>query len=239
MRGSWLRGIGAGLSALMLGITLIIRLIAGDAAGMASAMLRFAPPAATGLPEGAYPGIAEMITGYLTGAEAEFRWTALQPDGTPVSCFHDYEAAHMADCRGLIFLDTWVCGICAGALLLLLIWQFMAARRGRGAWPSFLKGALAGQLSGCALAAVLCLWALIDFDSLFILFHRVAFTNELWLLNPRTDLLIRLMPQDLFVFLGVSGLGWAAAWITGGLLLTGWGIRRAGRNANGGKTEAT
>ena len=38
-----------------------------------------------------------------------------------------------------------------------------------------------------------------DFNRLFILFHRIAFTNDLWLLNPRTDLLIRLMPIGFFI----------------------------------------
>ena len=59
---------------------------------------------------------------------------------------------------------------------------------------------------------ILALLACIDFDSLFILFHKVAFTNDLWLLNPQTDLLIRLMPIEFFV---------SYAAIIGGLWLLG------------------
>ena len=47
--------------------------------------------------------------------------------------------------------------------------------------------------------AALLVWGMVDFDSLFILFHHLAFTNDLWLLNPATDLLIRLMPVAFFV----------------------------------------
>ena len=54
--------------------------------------------------------------------------------------------------------------------------------------------------------------ACIDFNSLFILFHQIAFTNDLWLLDPRTDLLIRLMPIEFFV---------SYAAIIGGLWLLG------------------
>ena len=54
--------------------------------------------------------------------------------------------------------------------------------------------------------------ACIDFDSLFVLFHKVAFTNDLWLLDPRTDLLIRLMPIEFFI---------SYAAIIGGLWLLG------------------
>ena len=58
--------------------------------------------------------------------------------------------------------------------------------------------------------------ALIDFDGLFVTFHRIAFTNDGWLLNPRTDLLIRLMPESFFIRLGLIGASWA---IAGPLLL--------------------
>ena len=51
--------------------------------------------------------------------------------------------------------------------------------------------------------------ACIDFDSLFILFHKVAFTNDLWLLNPQTDLLIRLMPIEFFIsYAAIIGCCW-------------------------------
>ena len=66
------------------------------------------------------------------------------------------------------------------------------------------------------LTAVLVLWAVADFDGLFLTFHRLAFRNDLWLLNPRTDLLIRLMPEDLFIDLGLKGL---AAFVPGLALL--------------------
>ena len=48
--------------------------------------------------------------------------------------------------------------------------------------------------------------------SLFILFHKLVFTNDLWLLDPRTDLLIRLMPIEFFI---------SYAAIIGGLWLLG------------------
>ena len=61
------------------------------------------------------------------------------------------------------------------------------------------------------LGMVLLIWGLIDFDGLFTAFHRIAFTNDGWLLDPRTDLLIRLMPTELFVRLAVRILLWVTA----------------------------
>ena len=63
-----------------------------------------------------------------------------------------------------------------------------------------------------AVVTLIIIAACIDFGSLFILFHKVAFTNDLWLLDPRTDLLIRLMPIEFFV---------SYAAIIGGLWLLG------------------
>ena len=44
---------------------------------------------------------------------------------------------------------------------------------------------------------ILCIWALADFSGLFTLFHRIAFSNDLWLL-PESELLIRICPEGLF-----------------------------------------
>ena len=87
----------------------------------------------------------------------------------------------------------------------------------------------AGVLGSVAAAGALCLglllWGLIDFGSLFTVFHRLAFTNEGWLLDPRTDLLIRLMPTPFFVDLTVRVFAWMTAVALAAALVAGL-IRR-------------
>ena len=39
----------------------------------------------------------------------------------------------------------------------------------------------------------------VDFDMAFRKFHEIFFTNDLWLLDPRTDRLIQLMPLQFFI----------------------------------------
>ena len=36
------------------------------------------------------------------------------------------------------------------------------------------------------------------FETLFVQMHEAIFTNDLWLMDPATDILIRMMPQELF-----------------------------------------
>ena len=182
---------------LVFGITGAIRWVAGDGGLLAAEMLRAAPPETSGLPEGEYPGVGTMTAEYLTGKREAFQYTV---QGAEV--FQEHEAAHMADCRDLIRLDTIVCILCGTAALLLTacgLWR----RDGR---RDFLRGMIRGMLGIAGIVLILGTWAAVNFSGLFVTFHRIAFRNDGWLLNPKTDLLIRLMPISFFVRLGLRGL---------------------------------
>ena len=190
-------GVLAAVCWLVFGITGAIRWVAGDGGLLAAEMLRAAPPETSGLPEGEYPGVGTMTAEYLTGKREAFQYTV---QGTEV--FQEHEAAHMADCRDLIRLDTTVCIACGIAALLLTacgLWR----RDGR---RDFLRGMIRGMLGVAGIVLILGTWAAVNFSGLFVTFHKVAFRNDGWLLNPRTDLLIRLMPVSFFVRLGLRGL---------------------------------
>ena len=211
---------------LVFGITGVIRWTAGDSGLMAEEMLRTAPPEMTGLPEKDYPGVCEMTAEYLTGKRESFQYVMAQgTDGTACArteVFQEHEAAHMADVRDLIRTDTWVC-LGSGIAALLLTVAGIRRREGRG---KFLQGVLRGMLGTAGAAVILGVWAFADFDGLFVTFHRVAFRNDGWLLNPKTDLLIRLMPVAFFMRLGVRGLLRFAAVPAVMAVITGIGIKK-------------
>ena len=180
--------------------------MAGNGDLLARKMLFYAPPENTGLPEAEYPGVARMTAAYLTGREETFQYVFSDAEGNRFLCFQDHEAAHMADCRELICLAgtlRWV----FGGLALVLAGAGVLLRRHR----TLADGVLAGLGTAGILFTGLVLWALADFDGFFTAFHRVAFTNDGWLLDTRTNLLIRLMPEDFFVALGARLLLWTAA----------------------------
>ena len=77
-----------------------------------------------------------------------------------------------------------------------------------GLWLS--RGARLLPMCFVGLAALLlplgafAIWAAADFSGAFTFFHETLFTNDLWLLNPETDLLLRLLPEQFFAdFAGV------------------------------------
>lgn len=49
---------------------------------------------------------------------------------------------------------------------------------------------------------MLCVLGLVistDFTKYFVIFHHIFFNNDLWLLDPATDLLINIVPEPFFV----------------------------------------
>lgn len=59
-------------------------------------------------------------------------------------------------------------------------------------------GLLGGFMGG------LSVFAIIDFPAFWHLFHRILFSNDLWLLDPRTDRLINMVPLNFFMILVFS-----------------------------------
>lgn len=128
----------------------------------------FADTRALGLPADAYDGIGRELGAYFSGEEVQFPY------------FNQRERTHLSDIRALFRLFDQAWGLLIPAALLL----FALAR----------KPDPKGFLLGCGLTAVLLgafvAYIALDFESAFLLMHRLLFTNDLWLLNPNTDLLI-------------------------------------------------
>jgi integral membrane protein (TIGR01906 family) len=83
---------------------------------------------------------------------------------------------------------------------------------------SIALGLLGGFIGG------LTVFAMIDFLAFWHLFHQILFTNDLWLLDPRTDRLVNMVPLNFFMTLVFSIL------IMGTLLNVGyaWLVKKTG-----------
>jgi len=176
--------------------------IAGDRVLLSGEMRRYSPPKVSGLPEDEYPEMGRMIADYLTGKRLDFQYTYEDEDKKEITCFQPHEAAHMADCRGLIRtagILRWV--LFAAALVFFAAGIFLREHR-----KKFLTGIVMGFAAAAAVFGAVLLWGLINFDGLFITFHKAVFNNDGWLLNPETDMLIRLMPTPFFVSMGIRVL---------------------------------
>lgn len=113
--------------------------------------------------------------------------------------FSQREKAHLADCRKL-FLGglrlRWLARITA-VLVLLRIWVLTRKSWRYGInFTQKVPRVMGGAIFGLTVFAVL---VARDFDQSFIRFHHIFFDNDKWLLNPKEDNLINLLPEGFFV----------------------------------------
>ena len=106
--------------------------------------------------------------------------------------YNEREVHHMRDVKGLVRGVYWVATITLGFLLVVkgggyYIWRW-------GFAPRMARLGLYGGLLTLAGVLAVGLFALVGFDSLFLLFHQVSFANDLWQLDPRTDYLLIMFP---------------------------------------------
>ena len=114
-------------------------------------------------------------------------------DQKVVSFFRERDLLHLADIAGMVH---WGRNACAVLCFLTITGVFFLLRKGRkktlGKIYLFSWGFL-------LLAAIgIGLWLLVDLVGFIDTFHRIFFRNGLWILNPATDMLIWLFPEQIF-----------------------------------------
>lgn len=148
---------------------------------------------ATGLDKAELEKVAGGLIDYFNSRDEYISLTVVK-DGEPLELFNQREVAHLKDVKALMQLNLRLLvgtaayvGVYAG---ISLFWRRKRYRR-QLAWAAVIG-------SSIALGMIIALGAgsmLLDFSELFTRFHFVAFTNELWMLDPATDYLIMLFPE--------------------------------------------
>jgi len=163
----------------------------------------------TGLTETELEKAARGLISYFNSSEEYIELTVLK-DGQAFELFNERETAHLKDVKALVQLNRRLLtgtavyiGIYAG---MCLFWRKREYRH------RLARGTLIGSIITVGMIAALGLGSmLMDFDQIFLRFHYLAFTNELWMLDPSRDYLIMLFPEgfwfDTAVLFGQITLG--------------------------------
>ena len=144
--------------------------------------------------------------------------------GIEQELFNRREVLHMADVKRLVWGVYGVAAATGGYLLLLTV-AGLAWKPKRHA-PILARLYLLGGILTLALLLVVGLLAVAGFDRLFLTFHQISFSNDLWLLNPNTDYLLMMFPQAFWFYSTVWVVTFAvvgallAIIISGGYLLS-------------------
>ena len=139
--------------------------------------------------------VTDEMMDYLKGDREDLHVTTTM-GGQQREFFNEREIAHMEDVQVLFLKAMSIRRICLAAAALLLI--FMAAAKGR------MRQTLPSSLCiGCGLffglVTALALIISTDFSKYFVMFHHIFFTNDLWILDPATDMLINIVPEGFFM----------------------------------------
>ena len=103
------------------------------------------------------------------------------------------ERLHMEDVRALFSSGLALRRAC---VLIFIVCVFLLWRT--GGIRELFRGFIVAVPVTLGLIAVIAVLGAMDFNRYFTLFHRIFFSNDLWILDPRTDLLINMVPEGFF-----------------------------------------
>ena len=158
----------------------------------------------TGIDRDELTSVARQIRAYFNSSTEplEIRATIFSEER---DLFNQREIIHMKDVKNLIW-GVYVVGWLSLAYLLASVAHGFR-HRGRSYTQLLARNLLWGSWVTVGLVLGVGLIALVGFDRLFLFFHEVSFTNDFWMLDPRSDYLVILFPEgfwyDATMFVGL------------------------------------
>jgi integral membrane protein (TIGR01906 family) len=167
--------------------------------------------------------VTRHMLGYMNGRNEDLVVFAVI-NGEEREFFNQREKDHMVDVRDLFEIGFIVRNIAFFLLAFLVLLM------------AFLKINIMQTLARCCrevttgfllLAAILVAVIAMDFDRAFTVFHLLFFDNDLWILNPATDLLIRIVPIGFFTDISAV-IGGLIAFMSAAVIFGGtWYLHKA------------
>ena len=172
------------------------------------------------------------IIAYFQDSNEYLSITVLNIENDLIELFNDREIHHMRDVKTIMQWLYRTQAILMGLCVTYLVFGIMSATV-RHKWSlSYLGRTLAtsGIISGGIVLFLGVFAAMGGFRYLFLQFHFVSFSNDLWILDPNRDKLIQMFPEPFFfdatmLIVGLT-LGQILLLLASGLYLVFWYPRR-------------
>ena len=134
--------------------------------------------------------VARHMIDYLRGKQADLSISAVV-DGSERQFFDETDVAHMKDVKVLFT----VCRMAACVSAAMIILAVILLRKDLMFLLKCIRNTAITAV--CMLAVVVCA-AVINFEAAFVIFHKIFFRNDLWLLDVDKSLLINILPEQFF-----------------------------------------
>lgn len=136
----------------------------------------------------------EMMA-FLRGQREDLHVTTVV-DGQSREFFNQREIAHMEDVRDLFIAAIMLRRICLSVIVAAVVALALQKKRAIRILP---RAICLGTGIFFGLAGILAGIIATDFSRYFVIFHHIFFSNDLWILDPATDLLINIVPEPFFM----------------------------------------
>ena len=154
-------------------------------------------PRRTGIERAELISAGKQIRDYFNN-DADYLSVEVVVRGVRVrNLYNERETLHMRDVKALVQGVYRVSELTALFLLIVVVGGF--AVWGRRFTPSAARLIGWGGWITVALLIIVGLAMTVGFDRLFLAFHLISFTNDLWQLDPRRDYLIAMFPEEFFL----------------------------------------
>lgn len=184
-------------------VTTNVRLLANAPLVYDYAFDRYDAEQVTGLSREDLDSVGAALRGYFNNSEDVF-YKTVTVEGLETPVFNARETEHMRDVKSLFVLVNRAQEVSAVYLLLYTAVFFLWARD--GSVRQLAAQSLIGLGMGIAVLGAVGVVAAFGFESAFERFHVIAFSNDLWRLDPATDRLIQMFPEpfwrDMTIVLG-------------------------------------
>jgi integral membrane protein (TIGR01906 family) len=154
---------------------------------------RYDAEAATGISRSELDRAADRLVRYFNNDDETIR-IFVQEDDRRVPLFNERESSHLTDVKNLFRTVFRVQEASLAFALVFMVGVFIWAAE--APLRLLARTVLQASLFTLGLLAFFGVLALVGFDEVFLRFHLVAFTNDLWKLNSATDHLIQMFPRD-------------------------------------------
>ena len=145
----------------------------------------------TGIDDSDLTDITEKLLGYLNDDTDNLKITK-SINGKQQQVFGEREVLHMVDVKELFLSGRNIKNISFVIVLLSLIYLFIKDKKSIG------NTLILSSVTSISVIGLLSVLMYVDFNKYFTYFHEIFFSNDLWLLNPDTDVLIQMLPIEFF-----------------------------------------
>ena len=136
-------------------------------------------------------GITDKLLNYLKDKTDNLE-IEKEINGSKRQVFNEKEILHMIDVKDLFIKGKIIRNI--SMILIIISILYLGIKNKKDLGQAFIMSSALSILS----MVTLFLLMYTNFNKYFTYFHEIFFTNDLWLLNPETDVLIQMLPLEFF-----------------------------------------